>query len=77
MNAPLEYLATALDYLATQPEVRGDRLGVVGHSRGAELALLTGATFPRVGAVVALAPSAFVWGGLGDATGGPEPAAWT
>jgi len=77
VNVPLEYLATALDYLATQPEVRGDRLGVVGHSRGAELALLTGATFPRVGAVVALAPSAFVWGGLGDATGGPEPASWT
>lgn len=77
VDVPLEYLGTALDYLAAQPGVRGAQLGVVGHSRGAELALLMGATFPRVGAVVALAPSAYVWGGLGDATGGPEPAAWT
>jgi len=76
VDVPLEYLGTALDYLAAQREVRGDRLGVVGHSRGAELALLTGTRFPRVGAVVALAPSAVLWGGYG-AGGAASTPAWT
>jgi uncharacterized protein len=38
---------------------------VVGNSKGGELALLLGATFPRdVGAVVGYAPSAVVWQGI-------------
>jgi hypothetical protein len=40
-------------------------VAVVGNSKGGELALLLGATFPRdVGAVVGYAPSALVWQGI-------------
>lgn len=73
-NIPLEYFETAFDWLREQRSVRGERVGVVGASRGGELALLLGATFPRVGAVVSYAPSALVYAGLGRTPGDPGPA---
>jgi dienelactone hydrolase len=71
-DIPLEYLETALDWMVARPEVRGERCALLGTSRGAELALLLGATFPRVGAVIAYAPSGVRWGAVGAS--GP---AWT
>ncbi len=58
---PLEYFGTALQWLAVQPGVAADRLGVMGSSRGGELALLLGAHFPTIRAVVAYVPSGIVW----------------
>lgn len=74
-EVPLEYFASAIRWLATRPEVDGDP-AVVGASRGAELALLLGATFTEVGAVVAAAPSSVVWGSFGPGSG-PKVPAWT
>ncbi len=61
-NIPLEYFETAIQWLQAQPRVRGDTIGVMGRSRGGELALLLGATFPILKAVVAHVPSGFIWG---------------
>lgn len=72
IQVPLEYFDTAFDWLAARPGVRGDRLAVVGGSKGGELALLLGATFPRVRAVVAFVPSHVVHGGIGQAPGARE-----
>ena len=58
---PLEYFGSALEWIARRADVAGDRVGVIGRSRGGELALLLGATFPRIGAVVGIAPSGVVW----------------
>jgi dienelactone hydrolase len=69
---PLEYFADALAWLQAQPVVDGERIGVIGHSRGGELALLLGATFPEIKAVVSYAGSGVVFGGYP----GPGPA-WT
>ena len=74
-EVPLEYFATAIRWLAMRSEVDG-RPGVIGASRGGELALLLGATFTEVGAVVALSPSSVVWGSFGPGSG-PEVPAWT
>ena len=71
-NIPLEYFETALGWMAAQDAVEGERCALIGFSRGAELALLLGATFARVAAVVAYAPSNVLWGGVGAS--GP---AWT
>jgi dienelactone hydrolase len=74
-NIPLEYFATAADWLKSQPSVDADRVGVLGTSRGGELALLLGATFPSAfRVVVANVPSSVVWPGLSDDSEAP---AWT
>ena len=64
VGVPLEYCKQALDWLLDQPAVAGDQIGVVGASKGGELALLLGATYPAIGAVVGYVPSGVVWEGL-------------
>jgi dienelactone hydrolase len=69
---PLEYFGSAIGWLRDQPSVRGDRLGVMGTSRGGELALLLGAHYPELEAVVSYVGSGIVF----SAPAGSEPA-WT
>ena len=65
VEVPLEYFQRALAWLRAQPGIDADRVAVVGNSKGAELALLLGATYPEdVGAVVGYAPSPIVWQGI-------------
>jgi dienelactone hydrolase len=54
---PLEYFQRGLAWLVRRPEVSGERLAVMGTSRGGELALQLGSMFPIVGAVVAYVPA--------------------
>jgi dienelactone hydrolase len=74
-GVPVECVESAVAFLETRPELAGSRIGIVGSSRGAELALLVAAGCPAVSAVAAFAPSAIVWPGL--AAGGAGAAAWT
>src|SRR2546428_11740793 len=56
-NVPLEYIFEALDWLQARPEVRADRIVLMGESRGAELALMIGSLRPDVaGGVACFAP---------------------
>jgi hypothetical protein len=76
VEIPLEYFVGGFEWLIAQPGVRPDALGVVGISRGAELALTLGSRLPYVRSVVAYSPSSVVWSGLY----GDRPAdlpAWT
>jgi len=63
---PLEYFANAIAFLRDQPNIDGSQLGVVGFSRGGELALLLGSYYPEITAVVSyngsglVAPAPFV-----------------
>jgi dienelactone hydrolase len=64
VEIPLEYFAEALAWLKVQPAVDANRIAVMGNSKGGELALLLGATYPEdIKAVVGYAPSAVVWQG--------------
>jgi dienelactone hydrolase len=58
---PLEYVDGAITWLQKQPSVDPERLAIVGGSKGAELALLTSARNPAIGAVIAIAPSSVVF----------------
>ena len=75
---PLEYFEAALGWVAAQPEIDAQRVGVLGVSRGAELALLLATKFPAIHAVAAYAPSSVAWaaGGRDKATGEIIPS-WT
>jgi dienelactone hydrolase len=61
---PLEYFETAIQWLGVHEAVAGRSIGVMGGSRGGELALLLGATFPDVRAVVGYVPSGIVHAGI-------------
>lgn len=61
---PLEYFHKAINWLCETPSVESSCVGVVGHSKGAEAALLIGATAHQVRAVVAYAPSHVTWQAL-------------
>lgn len=77
-RVPLEYFGRALECLARQPEIDANHIGILGVSRGAELALLLGSHFPAIGPIVAYAPSSVAWGsgGRDKATGAIIPC-WT
>ena len=76
VNIPLEYFEKAIQWMQTQREVNANKLAFMGTSRGAELALLAGATFPQIKAVVAYAPSSVVWGGVTDKPGDVAQPSW-
>jgi dienelactone hydrolase len=79
VEIPLEYFGTAIHWLQRQAGVQPHALAVLGESRGGELALLLGATFPAIRAVVAYVPSGVLWMGIPvGGTAHPEPPpAWT
>jgi dienelactone hydrolase len=72
---PLEYFLEAIRWLRRHPAVSAATVAVVGHSRGGELALLLAATYPEVGAAVALAGSGLTWGAVDGAA--TDVAAWS
>ena len=74
-NIPLEYFQRGLGWLARRPEVSGERLAVMGTSRGGELALQLGSMFPIVGAVVAYVPANVLYAACCGNTSFPY--AWT
>jgi dienelactone hydrolase len=65
VDIPLEYFRAAIGWLTSNVPVAGGRVAVMGASRGGELALLLGSSYPSdVAAVVAMVPSGLVWAGL-------------
>ena len=66
VNIPLEYFETAIRWLQGLDAVNGDKLAVIGSSKGGELALLLGATFPQIKAVVSYAGSSLIHAGPGN-----------
>ncbi|MFY7867293.1 acyl-CoA thioester hydrolase/BAAT C-terminal domain-containing protein [Roseateles sp.] len=73
-NIELELLEKARDWLAQQPEVDAQRIGVYGISKGAEFALNAAARMPWIKAVVAVVPTDVVWEGWGPDVKGLDSA---
>ncbi|MCJ7485369.1 MAG: acyl-CoA thioesterase/BAAT N-terminal domain-containing protein [Candidatus Aminicenantes bacterium] len=63
VEIPLEYFDRAIDWMKAQPKVRTGGMGVVGGSKGGELALLVASRNSNVRAVVAMTPAAHAWEG--------------
>lgn len=58
-NIPLEYFKKAIDFLQHQNGVDPEKIGIIGGSRGGELALLLGATYPEIKCVIGYVPSIY------------------
>jgi dienelactone hydrolase len=54
---PLEYFGQALAWMISRPEILPERIGVMGVSRGGELALQLGSMYSQIKTVVAYVPS--------------------
>ena len=72
----LEYFEQALEWMAVQPEVAGDRIVVVGLSRGGELALQLASMFPRIAGVVAGSPCGIRQAGIAKRNSDFTKPAW-
>jgi dienelactone hydrolase len=70
IRVDVEVVERARSFLASRPEADGDRIGLVGTSKGAELATLAATIYPWVRAVVGIVPTDVVWEGFGRV---PEP----
>ena len=64
---PLEYFKSAIEWMRAQPSVDPNKIGLVGTSKGGEAALLVGATYGEIRAVVAYSPSHVVFQGIDEA----------
>jgi dienelactone hydrolase len=64
VEIPIEYFFKAIAWMKTQKGIKSDSLGVVGGSKGAELALLLGSICDDFKAIVAWVPSGYVWQGI-------------
>ncbi len=58
---PLEYFLGAIEWMQNIKAVQKNKLGLVGHSKGGECALLLACLYDEFHAVVAYVPSAYVW----------------
>ncbi len=77
VSIPLEYFERAYAWLRAQSFVDAERVAVMGTSRGGELALLLGATFPWVRAVIGYVPSGVTYSGVADRRTATPEAGWT
>jgi dienelactone hydrolase len=65
VDVPVETVGAAVAALAKRDDVDASRIGILGGSKGGELALLAASTYPQIKAVVAIVPSPIAYMGLG------------
>jgi dienelactone hydrolase len=76
IEIPLERFDHALDWLRNDPRVRGERIAILGASKGAEAALLVAAAQREIAAVVVGSPSHVVWQAI-DQQGWSNRSSWS
>lgn len=65
VDIPVERLADVRNALCARRDLRCDRIGIYGVSKGAELALLAGSLVNGFAAIAAIVPTDVVWEGWG------------
>ncbi|GGP08815.1 MULTISPECIES: acyl-CoA thioesterase/bile acid-CoA:amino acid N-acyltransferase family protein [Oceanobacillus] len=69
VNIPIDNIEKAINWLNSQPNVDSNKLGMMGTSKGGELALLSASMFPAIKAVVGYVPSSVVYPGISQKNG--------
>ncbi len=65
-NIPIEYVKESGEYLLNHERVEGDQVGIIGGSKGGELALLSSTYFDIFGATISISGSGIIFGNEGD-----------
>ena len=76
VDVPLEYSMKAIDWIVKRPELKTGRLGLLGISRGGELALLLASRREEIKAVGVVGSSPLLFGGLRRGSGETPVPAW-
>jgi len=76
-SIPLEYFLQAWEWMKNQPGVDSSTMGIMGVSRGGELALLLGSGFLETSAVIAAVPSNLVWQGINFGNWFEQNSSWS
>ncbi|MDF9745267.1 acyl-CoA thioester hydrolase/BAAT C-terminal domain-containing protein [Natrinema salsiterrestre] len=76
VEVPAEIVDEAATWLLERDRVTGSRVGLIGSSRGGELALLAGSQFDSIGAVVGISASGVAWQGYSETDSAPR-STWT
>ena len=78
IEIPLEYFEKALTWLRDHEAVAGNPIALSGVSRGGELVLLLGSTYPElIDAIIAWVPSAVMWAGIGPGNSAIGSPSWS
>ncbi len=75
-DIPVESIGRALAAIEARDDVDVAHIGILGGSKGGELALIAAATYPAITVVVADVPSPFAWMGIA-AYGSSTKCSWT
>ncbi|HEX8806080.1 MAG TPA: acyl-CoA thioester hydrolase/BAAT C-terminal domain-containing protein, partial [Candidatus Aquilonibacter sp.] len=76
VDVPVETILPAIATLQSRADVKADKIGILGISKGGEFALLAASTYPQIKAVVAIVPSPLAYMGLNESDQ-PEGCSWT
>lgn len=76
-SIPLEYFIFAWDWMKKQNGVDSSSLGIMGVSKGGELALLLGSGFVQASAIVAVVPSSLIWQGINFSNWWDKKSSWS
>lgn len=74
---PLEYLDKAIEWLDSIHNKSDYKYGLIGVSKGAELALIQASRLDKFNAVVALAPSSVIWQSINRENYMSKQSSWT
>ncbi|MFO7990665.1 MAG: acyl-CoA thioester hydrolase/BAAT C-terminal domain-containing protein [Thermoplasmata archaeon] len=65
-DIPIEYINKSGNWLLDQERVEGEQVGIIGVSKGGELALVSSSHFDTFGPTVSISGSGVVWGKSGN-----------
>lgn len=74
---PLEYIAQGISFLQSRPSIDKNRIGIMGVSKGGELALLLASKFPEIKFVIAFSPSNVVFQSIAPNKNWPRTSSWS
>ena len=76
-EVPVEMVGRAISWIQSNRAGKINRIGMIGGSKGAELALVSAALLQNIDALVLISPSSVVWQSINEQSWDSEASSWT